>query len=117
MALSINDRLVVAKFKYLILKYRLHLNLNEDDILEMENIAIKTKNSYRLRLISYIQFSEGLLQESKNNLIKVLSLENRLQSFDYLTSSLIEKYLGNTDEFEKYNQLFVLAQTWPLPVF
>ncbi|QLB13897.1 hypothetical protein A6A11_03420 [Bisgaardia hudsonensis] len=107
MALSINDRLVAAKFKYLILKYRLHLNLNEDEILEMENIAIKAKNSYRLRLVSYIQFSEGLLQESKNNLIRVLSLENGLQSLDYLTLSLIEKYLGNIDESEKYNQLFV----------
>lgn len=102
-ALSIKPTLKSAKHKHLVLKKRLNKIVNEKEIDDVLQLAIKNRKVLWIRELSYLYYSIGSYKKSNKCLEIIVELNGDLDLVDQLTFSL--KGLDNTkNSWEKLTE-------------
>ncbi|QGM80111.1 tetratricopeptide repeat protein [Otariodibacter oris] len=102
-AIDLNNELILAKFMYLLLKYRIYSFLSLDEIIQIEKIALANKDLNKIRLVSYIQYSLGYFEQARVNLESILG-KNYI-AIDYLTLFDIVKTQGCNSKYFPLNKI------------
>ncbi|WGE63019.1 hypothetical protein NYR77_09590 [Actinobacillus equuli subsp. haemolyticus] len=105
-ALELNPKLIGAKYKNFILKYRLGKELNIFELREIEHIVKKRNKVELLKILNYIQLKEGINNTILTNLTYAIEKSENNSSTDYITLSELHKKIGNLTSSNRYKKYY-----------
>ncbi|WGE89087.1 hypothetical protein [Actinobacillus arthritidis] len=105
-ALELNSKLLSAKYKNFILKYRLGKALDIFELREVEEIAKKNGKADLLKLLCCIKFKEGINTSLLKDMSYAIELSDKNTASDYIMLSELHKNTGNFTSSHRYKQYF-----------
>lgn len=98
LAIKLNSKLVSAKFKYHTLAVQLGYKITQEELDDLESVALKRKNNSWIRTVAYIQYKFKNYEKCIMNLAVIeKNLTVPFYSIDYLTLSECYFYLGDVE--------------------
>ena len=101
-ALYLNPKLKSAKYKYIVLKYRLKQDIDNSELDFLLDYALSRKSVPILRTASYISLAINKNAEALLLMNEIMKLDDSNFTFDYLTLSEIYKRMNNLELSEQY---------------
>ncbi|WGE31630.1 hypothetical protein NYR60_07125 [Actinobacillus genomosp. 2] len=105
-ALELNPKLLSAKYKNFILKYRLGKSLDIFELREVEEIAKKNGKADLLKILCCIKFKEGINTSLLKDMSYAIELSDKNTASDYLVLAELHKNAGNFTSSHRYKQYF-----------